>query len=85
MINSQAAKRKKEKYSRSQNNGGRGRPYSDWFGRVSSYLYQLLMTPFMNPERITKSNTKMLTAVKTLFTVADSLTPNARIPRKKNI
>lgn len=43
-------------------------------------MYQLLMSPLMAPERITNSNTKMLTAVKTLFTIADSLTPNARIP-----
>lgn len=57
--------------------------YSYPFRRESSLMYQLLMFPFMKPERITNSNTRMLTAVKTLFTMADSFTPNARIPRKK--
>lgn len=46
-------------------------------------MYQLLMLPLIAPERITNSNTRMLTAVKTLFTMADSLTPKARIPRRQ--
>lgn len=44
---------------------------------------QLVMLPIMTPERMTNSNTMMFTAVKILLTIADSLTPNARIPRKK--
>lgn len=58
-------------------------PYSNPSRRESSLMYQLLTSPLMTPERITNSNTRMLTAVKTLFTIADSLTPNARIPEEK--
>ena len=47
-------------------------------------MYQLLMSPLMKPEMITNSSTRTLTAVKTLFTVADSFAPNARIPTKKS-
>lgn len=43
------------------------------------------MLPIMTPERMTNSNTMMFTAVKILLTIADSLTPNARIPTKKII
>lgn len=41
----------------------------------------------MAPERTTNSSTRILTAVKILLTMADSLTPNARIPKneKQNI
>ena len=47
---------------------------------VSSLMYQLSMSPLMKPAMITNTKTTVLTAVKTLFTIADSLTPNARIP-----
>lgn len=47
-------------------------------------MYQLVMSPLMAPERMTNTNTRMLTVVKALFKVEDSLTPNARTPKKIN-
>lgn len=46
-------------------------------------MHQLLKLPLMAPERTTNSNTRILIAVKILLTMADSLTPNARIPENK--
>lgn len=48
-------------------------------------MNQLLMSPLMKPERIINSNTRMFMAVNTLFTIADSFTPNARIPIKSKM
>lgn len=58
-------------------------PYSYRSKREASLRCQLLMLPIMTPERMTNSSTMMFTAVKILLTIADSLTPNARIPAKK--
>ena len=58
-------------------------PYSYLLRRESSLMYQLSMLPLINPERMTNSSTRTFTAVKILFTIADSLTPNARIPREE--
>lgn len=46
----------------------------------SLLICQLVMLPLMNPEIATNSSTRMLTAVKILLIVADSLTPNANTP-----
>lgn len=56
-------------------------PYSYWSEREASSRYQLLTLPLMTPEKMTNSSTRMFTDVKTLLTTADSLTPNARIPK----
>lgn len=53
------------------------------FFTVSSLIYQLAMSPLMNPEMATNSSTTTLTAVKILFIVVDSLTPNASTPMLK--
>lgn len=50
---------------------------------VFSLIRQLSMSPLMKPEMMIKSNTATFTAVKTVFTTADSFTPNARTPKIK--
>lgn len=51
--------------------------------RYSSLIFQLPASPFTKPEIITKSRTKMLIAVKILFTHADSFTPKDKRPIKE--
>ena len=53
---------------------------ADIFLRNSSLIFQFATFPFTNPATITKRRTRMLTAVKTLFTQADSLTPKDKRP-----
>lgn len=48
--------------------------------RVSSDILQLFVSPFTNPEMMTNIRTSTLTAVKILFTQADSFTPKDRSP-----
>ena len=53
---------------------------SDLFSRVSIVMFQLAISPLMQPAITTNSSTTMLTAVKTLLIVVDSFTPNDRRP-----
>ena len=58
------------------------------FRIVSSLMHQLLMSPFIKPEMMIKTNTVTFIAVKTVFTITDSYTPCARTPeikKKKDI
>lgn len=49
--------------------------------RISSgFKFQFFRLPLTKPEMITNSNTTTLMQVNTLFTMADSFTPNASSP-----
>lgn len=56
---------------------------ADMFLRNSSLIFQFATFPFTNPATITKRRTRILTAVKTLFTQADSFTPKDKRPMGK--
>lgn len=43
-------------------------------------MFQLSRLPLIKPEMATNSSTRMLTPVKILLIVVDSLTPNAKTP-----
>lgn len=53
---------------------------ADIFLRNSSLIFQFATFPFTKPATITKSRTRIFTAVKTLFTQADSFTPKDKRP-----
>lgn len=57
---------------------------ADMFLRKSSLIFQFATFPFTNPATITKRSTRILTAVKTLFTQADSFTPKDKRPMEKS-
>lgn len=56
---------------------------ADIFLRNSSLIFQFATLPFTNPATITKRRTRMLIAVKILFTQADSFTPKDKRPTEK--
>lgn len=56
---------------------------ADIFLRNSSLIFQLATFPFTNPATITKRRTRILIAVKNLFTQADSFTPKDNSPMEK--
>lgn len=56
---------------------------ADIFLRNSSLIFQLATFPFTNPATMTKRRTRILIAVKNLFTQADSFTPKDKRPVEK--